>query len=201
MPTAGAASSSPRGSRDRRHERPRPIGAGDDADSERAGRERGHAEEAFSSEGASDLGQQRGTAEIDEIDHEQFGQAAKQRGVALADRRGGPSSRAWPRRPATQIGPIARPAIETRTVIAAPSSSAGPHPLGPKPSASIQFTRSAPRFQGTHRGVVSILNHLREYFFIEPSAKAAANASLNLAVRSASLLRSPSRPRCRIRRR
>ena len=59
------------------------IGAGDDADSERAGREGWHADEALMPEQARRLGQKRRRAEIDEIDDEQFRQAAEECRVGL----------------------------------------------------------------------------------------------------------------------
>ena len=61
------------------------IGARDDADGERAGREGRHADEALVTERIGRSGQKRRRAEIDEIDDEQFRQAAEQSRVGLPD--------------------------------------------------------------------------------------------------------------------
>ena len=59
------------------------IGARDDADGERPSRKGRHADEALVTESVGRFGQKRRSAEIDEIDDEQFRQAPEQSGVGL----------------------------------------------------------------------------------------------------------------------
>ena len=59
------------------------IGARDDADGERARGKGRHADEALVTEEERRFGENRGCAEIDEIDDEQLRQAAEQRGIGL----------------------------------------------------------------------------------------------------------------------
>ena len=62
------------------------IGAGDDADRERAGQEGRHADEAVIADDERRRRQQGRRAEIDEIDDQQLGQAAKHGRIGLAGR-------------------------------------------------------------------------------------------------------------------
>src|SRR5882757_5246315 len=62
------------------------IGAGDDADGERAGEEGVDADEALGAERPADRGQHRAAAEIEEVDDEQVGNAPQYGGVDIAER-------------------------------------------------------------------------------------------------------------------
>jgi hypothetical protein len=84
MPTLTAASSS---------EHFRLIGAGNDADGERSGEERGHADEALVAHEMCGARQQRRGAEIDKIDDQKLGQAAEERRIGFARRAGEPRAR------------------------------------------------------------------------------------------------------------
>ena len=61
------------------------VRARDDADRERPSREARHPDEALVTESVGGFGQKRRRAEIDEIDDEQFRQAAEQGGIGLTD--------------------------------------------------------------------------------------------------------------------
>ena len=61
------------------------IGARDDADGKRAGGEGRHADEALVTESVGGFGQKRRSAEIDEIDDEQFRHSPGQSGIGLPD--------------------------------------------------------------------------------------------------------------------
>ena len=87
MPTARAASISPRRDREKGAAIDfRLIGARNDADAERAGEKRRQAEKAAKRRtGAPSFGDQSRAAEIEEIDHQQFRHAAKHRRIGVAD--------------------------------------------------------------------------------------------------------------------
>src|SRR5208283_2989490 len=178
------------------------IGAGDDADGERAGGEGRHPDEALVTEEQRRFGQKRRSAEINEIDDEQLRQTAEQGRVGLTRaarkqlaREPRPGDEAADRRADKEATggdeESHRRAVEERQAPAALAEAEDrqiAHHFG-APRERALSTQG--RAQGLYRGVRSILNHCSEYFLTEPSAIAAASALLNLAVRSASLLRMP----------
>ncbi len=116
------------------------VGAGDHADRQRADRERRHADEAVGAEPLADGGDQRRAAEIEQVDHEQFGHAAKHRRVAVAEHaQQCESARAWRPPPgAPNTAPISKADKVSTIVISAPSSSTLPQPSDPKPSVEMR---------------------------------------------------------------
>ena len=164
----------------------------------------GHADEPFVAHEVCEARQQGRRAEIDEIDDQQFGQAAEERRIGFARRAGEPMARQP--RPGDERAdcradqePAGRDEQRHRRALK--------HGEAPAARAEAEYAEDAhvppPRCE-TRRpffdedgapsrphGVVSILNHCMLYFLTEPSAKAASSALLNFAVRSASRLANP----------